>query len=229
MRKRWPGVVLALLAGACGGGGAKTQGTIPAEAKDQLAVDAAVLQVTDLPGTWDTNRPASTASESLQTGDDVLTIADECFPTRDGIAATTGREYVSGRQLGRILVRGVVEAHADPASISGKLGSFTPASAAPCVKDFVGKVLASTGAAPGDPNVQPATVEAVGEERGGFVVSVPVTSPGGDFVIGADIVFARVGRFRATCTVIHPPTESAESLCAGGLKAMVRRLELSGS
>ena len=214
--------------GACGGGSSPPPATIAAQAKDQLAVDAAVLQITDLPGQWDTNRAASTASDSLATSDDVLAVADVCFPTADGITSTTAREYVSGRSLGHVLVRGVVEAHTDAASVTGKLSAFTVPAAAACLKDGMTKLLADGGATIADPSVAPTTVEGAGDESGGFIVSMPVSTPGGDFTIGADIVFARTGRFRATCTVIYPQEQPDHQLCADGLEAMLRRVELNG-
>ena len=100
MRKAAVAFTAVLLAAACAnGGGSSPPPTIGQKTKDQLAVDSSVLQMSDLPGTWNTNRPASTASDSLPSRDDVLTAADVCFPTTDGITATTAREFLSGPTL----------------------------------------------------------------------------------------------------------------------------------
>jgi len=189
-----------------------------------LAVDAAVLQMTDLPGSWSTNRPASTASDALPSRDDVLTIADACFATPDGITATTAREFLSGPTLGHVLVRGVVEAHADASTVSGKLPAFTPEATKACVQGELQKIF--PGAVISDVSVVPSPLADVGDERGGFLITVRLAS-GEDFTIGEDILFARLGRFRAACTVVNFDTQPDHSLCAESLKAMVRRLELS--
>ena len=219
-------VACAFVVAACGGGGkARPSPTIPQQTKDQLAVDASVLQLSDLPGTWDTNRPASTASDALPSRDDLLTIADTCFPTNDGITATTAREFLSGPTLGHVLVRGVVEAHADATSIAGKLSAFTDADTSTCVQQVVQKVFGAS-AAIGDLSIKPSTVDGAGDERGGFLVSINLSNAGSGFTIGADMVFARAGRFRATCTVINFDSQPDHALCAEGLKAMLRRAAL---
>lgn len=209
----------------CGGGSgsSKPPPTIDPQERDRLAVDAAVLQASDLPGVWNTNRPASTASESLPTRDDVLTIADVCFPTPDGITSTTAREYLSGPTLGHVLVRGVVEAHRDAASLSSALATLSPATVKACVPELVHRVFGD-GVTLGAVTVDSSSVDGVGDERGGVVVSIPLSGSGGDFSIGVDIVYARVDRFRATCTVVNFDSPPDHALCVEGLKAMVHRL-----
>lgn len=219
-------VACAVVFGACGGGSSAPPPTIDQTTKDQLSVDAAVLQQSDLPGVWNANRPASTASDSLQARDDVLTIADTCVPTPDGITATTAREFLSGPTLGHVLVRGVVEAHRD-ASTLASLASVTPASVKACFPDLMHKVFGAD-AAIGDVTTESSTVEGVGDEGGGFVTSIHLSSGGTEFDIGADVVFARLGRFRATCTVINFDSRPDHKLCTEGLKAMLRRLEGAG-
>ena len=228
VRKRARALVVAvalIAAAACGGGGGNSSppGTIDQKTKDQLAVDAAVLQQSDLPGTWNTNRPASTASDVLPTRDDLLTIAEVCAPTPDGITATTAREYLSGPTLGHILVRGVVEAHSDPSKLASTLATFTPPTVKACLPQLVHTVFGDT-AALGDVTTQSSTVEGIGDDRGGFLTSIHLTGAGTDFVISADVVFARLDRFRATCTVVTFDSQPDHALCTEGLKAMVRRL-----
>jgi hypothetical protein len=216
-------LTLATVVAACGGGGSSAPPpTIDSTTKDQLTVDAAVLQMSDLPGTWSTNRPASTASDELPSRDDVLTIADTCFPTPDGITATTAREFLSGPTLGHVLVRGVVEAHQDASTLTGKLPAFTADATKACVQQEIQKIF--PGAMVTDISVVPSTVAGAGDERGGFLITVRLAS-GAEFAIGEDIVFARVGRFRAACTVVNFDTTPDHALCTEGLKAMGRRLE----
>ena len=185
-------------------------------------MDAAVLQASDLPGSWSTNRPATTASDALPSREDVLTIADACFPTPDGITATTAREFLSGPTLGHVLVRGVVEAHRDASTLTGKLPAFTLDATKACVQQEIQKLF--PGAVITDVSVVPSTVANAGDERGGFLINVHLSS-GEDFFIGEDIVLARFGRFRAACTVVNFDTQPDHALCAEGLKAMGRRLE----
>ena len=217
-------LILTAVVAACGGGSSAPPPTIDPMTGDQLAVDAAVLQMSDLPGTWSTNRPASTASDALPSRDDVLTIADACFATPDGITATTAREFLSGPTLGHVLVRGVIEAHADASTVAGKLPAFTADATKACVQTEIQKIV--PGATIVDLSVVPSTVAGTGDEGGGFLITVHLAG-GEDFTIGEDIVFARFGRFRAACTVVNFDTQPDHSLCAESLKAMVRRLELS--
>ena len=218
-------LTLATVAAACGGGGSSgPPPTIDATTKDQLAVDAAVLQMSDLPGSWSTNRAASTATDALPSRDDVLTIADTCFPTPDGITATTAREFLSGPTLGHVLVRGVVEAHQDASTLTGKLPAFTADATKACVQREIQKLFPD--AVITDVSVVPSTVAGAGDDRGGFLINVHLSS-GAEFFIGEDIVFARFGRFRAACTVVNFDTQPDHALCTEGLKAMGRRLEQS--
>lgn len=217
-------LTLAVTIAACGGGGSSAPPpTIDQTTKDQLTVDAAVLQMSDLPGTWSTNRPASTASDALPSRDDVLTIADTCFATPDGITATTAREFLSGPTLGHVLVRGVAEAHADASTITGKLPAFTTDAAKACVQQEIQKLFPGAIA---DLSVVPSVPGTAGEERGGYLLTVHLSS-GADFVIGEDIVYARFGRFRAACTVVNFDTQPDHVLCTDALAAMGRRLEQS--
>jgi hypothetical protein len=216
-------LALVITIAACGGGGSSAPPpTIDPTTKDQLSVDAAVLQMSDLPGSWSTNRQASTAADQLPSRDEVLTIADTCFRTPDGITATTAREFLSGPTLGHVLVRGVVEAHQDASTLTGKLPAFTADATKACVQQEIQKIL--PGATITDISVVPSTVAGAGDERGGFLITVRLAS-GAEFAIGEDIVFARFGRFRAACTVVTFDTTPDHALCAEGLKAMGRRLE----
>lgn len=218
--------MLVIALAACGGGGSSAPPqTISGQVKERLAADAVVLQASDLPGTWTTNRDPTVAA-SDQNRDKVSEAADACFPLdAAGIVASATREYLSGPTLGHIIVRGVVEAHADPAAITGKLSSVSASDAAKCLQQYVAKVFS------GDPattvheiTINPSTVKGVGDEQGGFLVSMPVSSTNGtDFTVGADIVFARVGRFRAVLTVINFDTTPDHALATAGLKSMVLR------
>jgi len=207
---------------ACGGGGSSgPPPTIDPTTKDQLRVDAAVLQASDLPGAWSTNRPASTASDELPSREDVLSIADRCFATPDGITATTAREFLSGPTLGHVLARGVVEAHSDAATVTGKLPAFTAEATKACVEQEIRKIFPGAVA---DVAVVPSIPGSAGDERGGFLITVHLSN-GADFFIGEDIVFARFGRFRAACTVVNFDTQPDHAVCTEALKAMGRRLE----
>jgi hypothetical protein len=178
--------------------------------------------MSDLPGSWSTNRPASTASDALPSQEDVLTLADACFPTPDGITATTAREFLSGPTLGHVLVRGVVEAHRDASTITGKLPAFTADAAKACVQMEIEKIF--PGATITDVSVVPSPPGNAGDERGGFLINVHLAS-GENFFIGEDIVFARFGRFRAVCTVVNFDTQPDHALCTDALAATGRRLE----
>jgi len=225
VRLRTPAIAfalsVALLATSCSGGASGPPPTIDATVKDRLTVDAAVLQMSDLPGTWDTNRAASTASDALPTRDDLLTIADVCVPTPDAITATTAREFLSGPTLGHVLVRGVVEAHRDASSLA-TLATFDPASVNACLPDLVQKVFGGA-AVLGDVEVAASSVDGVTDARG-FSALIHLAGGEAAFEISADVVFARVDRFRATCTVLAFDSEPNHSLCVDGLKAMGRRL-----
>jgi hypothetical protein len=213
----------AFLAASCSGGSSGPPATINATVKDQLSVDAAVLQMSDLPGTWSTNRVASTASDALPTRDDVLTIADICVPTPVGITATTAREFLSGPTLGHVLVRGVVEAHSDAGALAGAMATLHPDQVKACLPQLVHTVFGDT-AQLGEVSTESSTVDGVGQDGIGFRTSIHLSSGDAAFDIGADVVFARVDRFRATCTVISFDSPPDHALCADGLKAMVRRL-----
>ena len=224
MRKRWALLALVAIVGGCtGGGSSASPPTIDPQTRDQLTVDAGVLQVSDLPGTWDTNREASTASDTLTARDDVLTMADTCFPTTAGLTSTTAREFLSGPTLGHVLVRGVVEAHGDPTQLSTAMKALSAQTIRACVPDVMRRVFGADVQL-GEVAIDSSTVTGVGDDGGGALVTVNLSGGGNAFAIGADMVFARVGRFRATCTVINFDSPPDHTLCVAGLKAMVHRL-----
>jgi hypothetical protein len=104
------------------------------------------------------------------------------------------------------------------------LATLSPATVKACVPDLVKRVFGD-GVSLGAVTVDSSSVDGVGDERGGAVVTIPLSGSGVDFTIGVDIVFARVDRFRATCTVVSFDSPPDHGLCAEGLKAMVHRLE----
>jgi hypothetical protein len=215
------GALIVTAACSGGGGGGATSATIKPTVRDQLAADAAVLQAADLPGSF--SRSTSSSSSGSDATESVSSAADECFRTNDAETASSVREFVNGPQLRHIIVRGEVEAHADVSSLTGKLTAFTPADASTCMKQFIGRLFAAEGGVVGDVAVLPSEVDADFDEQGGFVFTVLV-SENGDFTIGVEIVFGRVGRFRATASVVAFDKTPDHALALAAMKAMENRL-----
>ena len=164
--------------------------------------------MSDLPGTWDTNRAASTASDALPTRDDLLTIADVCVPTPDAITATTAREFLSGPTLGHVLVRGVVEAHRDASSLA-TLATFDPASVNACLPDLVQKVFGGA-AVLGDVEVAASSVDGVTDARG-FSASIHLS--------GGEAAFDITLQHRSH-VISHPSRELCAHLLLPGVEVV---------
>src|SRR5258708_39030257 len=120
MRKTLAVLVILLSAAACGGGGnaSSTSDTIAPKVRDQLASDIAVLQAPDLPGGVFV-AAGSTDVESTAR-DKVSQEADDCFITAvNDKTATAVREFVNGKELQHIIVRGEIEAHTSASGLTG--------------------------------------------------------------------------------------------------------------
>jgi hypothetical protein len=204
------GIVLVL--SACGGGGGSaTVATIDPKVANQIAVDAAVLQASDLAGNWNTNRALTDSSTSR---DKVSEAAAECFRTDgDDVTANALREFLSGPSLGHVIVRGELESHRDATSLTGKLTAFTQEAASSCLKQYILHLFSPGGGVVGDLAITPSKVDGVGDEQGGFLISAPVSLNALDFTIG-----------RATMTVINFDTIPDHALAVAGMKATAHRL-----
>lgn len=220
----WALIAFAFAACSGGGGGASPSDTISPKARDQLAVDAAALQPADLPPTYSPDKATDVLSS---TRDRVSEAADECLKTDADATAIAIRELLSGKELGHIIVRAEVEAHADAGALTTAMAGLKQDDIAACVKDFASKLFNSPDSTIGTVAVTPKGVDGVGEDVGGFVLSVPVAIGGLQFTIGNDIAFARVGRYRATVSVITFDRDPDHSLAVAAMTGMVKRLPSS--
>jgi hypothetical protein len=215
-------VLAAVVLAACssGGTGAGPSDTISPKVRDQLAVDAASLQPADLPGHWTPERATDVLSS---TRDQIAQAADECLAVDDdGTTAVAIRELLSGQELGHIIARGRVESHGDASTLATGLDQVTSDGVKDCITRFATKLF-STGTI-GDVTVTPSTVAGVGQQGGGFLFSIPVSFSELQFAIGADIVYARVDRYRSIATVITFDRVPDHALVTSALTNTVSRL-----
>lgn len=216
----WGLTAVALAACSSGGGASGSADTVPPRAREQLAMDAAALQATDLPGTFTPERATDVLSS---TRDQIAQAADECLVAdEDGTIAVAIREFLSGDELGHIIVRTITESHTDAAALQAGIEQRAPDAVKECVTQFAVKLFA-TGVI-GEVTVTASEVAGVGEQRGGFVFTIPVSFGELQFTIGSEIVYARVDRFRAVATVITFDRIPDHALVDAALRAMVGRL-----
>jgi hypothetical protein len=226
MRKH-AAILSAVLLVACGGGtAASTSDTINPAVRDQLAADAAVLQVSDLPDLF----AAHSSSSSQDTP--VSRNPSECLDpatgqnsnASDDLVAAAQREFAIGFRLDAIIVRGVIQIYRDPAAPTAKLGAFGQSGVTECLKKLYVEQLTAVGGTVGDVSVTPSKVEGVGDEQSGFVLSFLVTIDGVDHPFAAEFDFTRVGRAGLTVSVFSPRGLD-HSLAVTAMTAMINRFE----
>lgn len=221
MRKVGWALVIATLAGCSSGGtGASPSDTVSPKVRDQLAVDTASLQAADLPGRFSPERATDVLSS---TRDQIAQAADECLVADDdGTTAVAIRELLSGQELGHIIVRGRVESHGDAATLQQAMDQLTSDGVNTCITQFSQRLFA-TGTI-GTVTIAPSSIDGVGEKSGGFVVTVPVSFGELQFSIGAEILFARVDRYRSIATVVTFDRLPDHALATAALTNTVGRL-----
>ena len=222
MRKHAVILSSVLLVACGGGGGASTSDTINPTVRDQLAADAGVLQLSDLPELF-ASRSSSSSADAGETRD-----PNECLnpgtEERDDLVAASEREFSIGFRLDAIIVRGNVEMFRDVAAATAKLAAFNRPAVADCLKSLYVQQLAAVGGTVGDVTVTPSTVEGLGDERSGFALSFLVTIDEVDHPFAAEFDFTRVGRAGLTVSVLSPRGLD-HSLAVTAMTAMVNRLQ----
>jgi hypothetical protein len=231
MRK--PAVLLATLMvlAACSGGGTTraTSQTIDPKVSDQLAANAAVLQASDLPGSFSSESSSSSSSSSA--APQVSLGANRCLTSATGQAssapdnapiATAEREYAIGLRLDAIIVAGRVEMYRDATAPASKLAAFGQTATTDCVKKFYVDQLTAVGATVGEVSVTGSKVDGFGDEQAGFLVSFVATIDAVDHPFAIEFDFTRNGRVGLTVSVVSPRGLD-HSLAVTAMKAMAHR------
>jgi hypothetical protein len=235
MRKVATVFVGVLVLAACGGGGGgATSETIKPEVRDTLAADVAVLQVTDLSGSFSTNASSSSSAEAEGQASPA---ADKCFQTATGLdpaafdkerTALAKRVFqtLSTRQE-LVTVEGKVEIFRDAASLSSRFASLSKPSVRDCLKQIFVDVFAKQHATVDRISVASSKIDNVGDASVGFAVTGPVTTAEGiEVAFGAEFHIARVGRAQVEAYVFSLQVTPDHSLAVAALTKMARRVQL---
>jgi hypothetical protein len=223
-----------LLAACGGGGGGATSETIKPEVRDALAADVAVLQVTDLSGSFSSNASSSSSSDAEGQASPA---ADKCFQAATGLdqaafdkerTATAKRVFqtVSTRQE-LVTVEGKVEVFRDAASLSSRFAALSKPPVSECLKQIFVDVFTKQHAAVDRISVTTSKIGNVGDDSVGFAITGPVTTADGiEVAFGAEFHLARVGRAQVEAYVFSLQVTPDHSLAVAALTKMARRVQL---
>jgi hypothetical protein len=222
-----------VLAACGGGGGGATSETIKPEVRDQLAADAAVLQVSDLTGRFVAN--ASSGASSSVDGQ-ASPAADKCFQSATGLdqAASDDERTAQSKRVFTttssrqelVTVEGKVEIFRDAASLTTRFASFAKPSVRDCLKQIFVDVFTKQGATVDRISIATSKIDNVGDESIGFAITGPSTVDGIDVAFGAEFHLARVGRAEVEAYVFSLQVTPDHSLAVAALTKMARRVQL---
>ena len=221
-------LLLTLALVACGGGGGGGPSpTIAPAVRDQLAADAAVLQLSDLPRQF-----AALGSES-SSDQAPLSDPNQCIdppPTQGAampelvVTARAHRQYAIGLRLDAVIVRGTVEVFRDAESAAGKAAEFGRPEVIDCLEALYVQQLTALGGAVGEVTASPSKVEGLGDEQTGFVLSFVAALNGVEYPFAFEFDFTRVNRAGVTVSVLSPRGID-HALATSAMTPMVNRLQ----
>jgi hypothetical protein len=223
-----------VLAACGGGGGGATSETIKPEVRDALTADVAVLQLTDLSGSFSSNARSTSSSDAEGQASPA---ADKCFQAATGLdqaafdnerTATAKRVFqtTSSRQE-LVTVEGKVEIFRDAASLTSRFAAFSKPPVRDCLKQIFVDVFAKQGAKVDRISVGSSKIDDVGDESVGFAITGPVTTAEGiEVAFGAEFHLARVGRAEVEAYVFSLQVTPDHSLAVAALTKMARRVQL---